>query len=60
MKIVIERKGWFKQKWRFKIVSRNGRTLCASEKYYNRVDLMNAVDSIRREVGTSAIINKYF
>jgi len=60
MKIVIEYKGWFRQKWSFKIVARNGRTLCSSEKYHNRGDLVTAIDSIQRQIGTAAIINKYF
>jgi len=60
MKIVIENKGWFRQKWSFKIFARNGRTLCSSEKYHNRVDLMNAVQSIRLEVGNAPVINRYF
>lgn len=60
MKIVIIRKSFFRQKWSFQLVANNGRILCSSEKYYNRADLVNAIDLIQRLVGTAPVINKYF
>lgn len=60
MKIVIIRKNFFRQKWSFQLVAHNGRILASSEKYYNRVDLVNAIDLIKREIGEAEVVNKYF
>jgi uncharacterized protein YegP (UPF0339 family) len=59
MKIVITRKGIFKQKWSFKLVARNGKILANSEKYNNHVDMVNAIDIIRNEIATCTVINEY-
>jgi uncharacterized protein YegP (UPF0339 family) len=59
MKIVITRNGLFKQKWSFKIVSKNGKTLAHSEKYNNRVDMVSAIDLIQQGAAGCEIENKY-
>lgn len=59
MKIVITRNGFFKQKWSFKIVAMNGKILCHSEKYNNRIDMVYAIALIRNYASGCEIENTH-
>jgi uncharacterized protein YegP (UPF0339 family) len=59
MKIVITRNGFFHQKWSFKIVAKNGKILCHSEKYHNFKDVGDAIDIIQKGIQGCTIINEY-
>ena len=59
MKIEIIRNGFFKQKWSFRIVAKNGKILASSEKYHNRVDMVTAIDIIQKGASGCEIINTY-
>lgn len=59
MKIVIIKKWWFGQSWSFQIVAANNKILCSSEKYYNEVDVVNAIALIKNQIRNSKIIYKY-
>jgi len=59
MKIEIIRNGFFKQKWSFRIVAKNGDILAISEKYANRVDMVAVIDIIQKGASGCEIINTY-
>lgn len=59
MKIEIIRNGFFRQKWSFRIVAKNGEILAISEKYANRVDMVAAIDIIQKGASGCEIINTY-
>lgn len=59
MKIEIIRNGFFRQKWSFRILAKNGKILATSEKYANRVDMVAAIDIIQKGALGCEIINTY-
>jgi uncharacterized protein YegP (UPF0339 family) len=59
MKIVISKKGWFRQKWSFQIVARNGNILCSSEKYWNKQDCLDTVYLIQNHSEGCKVEYKY-
>lgn len=59
MKIEIIRNGFFRQKWSFRIVAKNGKILASSEKYANRADMVKAIDIIQNGAKGCEIINTY-
>lgn len=59
MKIVIKMSGIFKQKWSFKFVGSNGKTLAIGEKYYNLEDMMDTILLIQCKARGCVIENKY-
>ena len=59
MKIEIIRNGFFRQKWSFRIVAKNGKILASSEKYNNRVDMVAAIDIIQKGALNCEIVNTY-
>lgn len=58
MKFEIRRNGFFKQKWSFRIIAKNGKILASSEKYYNRIDMVHAIEIIQNGAKDCEIINK--
>jgi uncharacterized protein YegP (UPF0339 family) len=59
MKIIIVRNGFFHQKWSFKIIAKNGKILCHSEKYHNFKDVGDAIDIIQKGIQGCEIVNEY-
>ena len=59
MKILITRNGIFKQKWSFKLVGINGKTLMIGEKYYNFGDMIDTINLIQNEIKGCEIENQY-
>jgi uncharacterized protein YegP (UPF0339 family) len=57
MKIEIIKKGWLRQKWHFRIVARNGKTLAASENYHNRQDLADTLISLQKDLPNAEIVD---
>ena len=42
-----------RQRWRWRIVATNGRTLASSEAYTNRGDCLDAIDIVRNNAPTA-------
>jgi uncharacterized protein YegP (UPF0339 family) len=58
MKIEIIKKRLLKQKYHFRIVAKNGRTLASSENYNNLDDVLSAIDSIKFDIVKAEIVYK--
>ena len=44
-----------RQRWRWLIVAANGRTLASSESYTNRVDALDAIETVRNNASHAPI-----
>lgn len=51
----IHKKWWKRQKWHFRIVAANNKTLASSEGYFNKADCENAVRLIKEQAQTAPI-----
>lgn len=58
MIIEIIKKGWLKQKYHSRIVANNGKILFWSEPQYNKIDLEQMIDNVKRDLSTAKIVYK--
>lgn len=59
MKIVIKKTGWLKEKYHFNVVSKNGKVVATSEKYYNLIDCNDTIKLIQSQIPTAVIMMEW-
>lgn len=53
MKFLLIRTSFLRQKWRWKLVARNGECICCSEVYHNKADAISSINLVR---GMSSLV----
>ena len=57
MKIIITRKGWFRQRYTFHILTSNDVLIATSIDYKDLYDLKRAINFIKNEIGAANIFH---